>query len=85
MDINEAKEVFADILISYQRGELDLADALAQVREMGGDEADDDNEEVPEYDEDDEDVKNEDVDDGSPVDEQAELELDAALELVADL
>ena len=74
MDINEAKEAFADILISFQRGEVDLPTALMQIRDY-----EPIDEEVPEYDEDedeagDEDGEQEDGDaedagDGDPVDD----------------
>lgn len=89
MELTEAKELFADILIAYQRGEIDLADALVQIREM-------DTEEVPEYDDDDE-SEDEAVDESeeTPAEEEpgevsvdpelelVEAELDAALEVAA--
>lgn len=90
-----AKEAFADILISFQRGEVDLPTALMQIRDY-----EPIDEEVPEYDEDEDEAGDEgegaeDADDADPVaddggvpavDEDAlalaEAELDAALAVV---
>ena len=89
--LTAAKEAFADILISYQRGEVDLPTALMQIRDY-----EPIDEEVPEYDEDEDEAGDEDGEqeddpvadgDGVPaVDEDAlalaEAELDAALAVV---
>lgn len=64
--IDDLKEQFADILISYQRGEIDLVEALTMVRGM--DESDPEPEE-PELPEDD------------PEDSHAEPEEEPTLEL----
>lgn len=95
---DEAKELFADILISFQRGEIDLADALIQVRslevpdEEGEDGDEGEGEGEGESGEGDAEGDAEDNDDGEtegePTDEELQAdaaEVNDALALIADL
>lgn len=86
MATEDLKEKFADILISYQRGEIDLPEALAAVRDM----TDDDEIEEPEFDDDETETELEadggDESNTSGVDQEAldaaAADLDAALATV---